>query len=308
VSFRLLRSVSRPEMKWRHVLAGWRSHGVDAELAMPVHVGHRMGIIADNGAWRAWIDPREWLCQQLPELAAMASAACDTAKIAALFNALPRPLTFEHGALPYQRLQAVGIADMPPATLAPRLAATECTVWLTELAETGIMQPAKAGSYLAGMTLPVEWIIGNSNLPPALAPKLVMGDVLLINDITRRLRCQGTTIGTFWQNDEMMMMNEEYDDDGLDMQDPEDFAATTLPDTLTPVPLKVEFILQRRHLTLGELQHLYAGKVMEMDPSSEKHIEIRANGQLIAKGELVQLEDRLGVEITELQMEHSDGK
>jgi type III secretion protein Q len=45
-----------------------------------------------------------------------------------------------------------------------------------------------------------------------------------------------------------------------------------------------------------------------MDPSIEKHIEIRANGQLFAKGELVQLEDRLGVEITELQMEHSDGK
>ncbi|XBS70287.1 FliM/FliN family flagellar motor switch protein [Acerihabitans sp. KWT182] len=76
--------------------------------------------------------------------------------------------------------------------------------------------------------------------------------------------------------------------------------AGTFSGVLTTVPLKLEFILQRRYLEIGELQQLFKGKVMEIDPAGEKNIEIRANGHLLAFGELVQLEDRLGVEITAL--------
>lgn len=309
MSYRQLRSVSRAEMTWRQLLAGWRSHGIAAELAAPAHVGRRMDIIADNGAWRAWIDPWEWLSQQLPELAAMASAACDMAKIADLFNALPQPLTFAHDGLPYRKLQAVETAPgaHETCTLSPRLAAAECTVWLTDMAEYGAMPPQTTGRFLAGIGLPVEWIIGNSSLPAVLAAQLAIGDVLLINDATGRVRCQQTMIGAFWQNEEMIMMNEAYPDDDITPESPVNPFELAIPNVLMPVPLKVEFILQRRHLTIGELQQLYAGKVLEMDPSGEKNIEIRANGHLIAKGELVQLEDRLGVEITGLLMEQPDG-
>nr|WP_255556860.1 FliM/FliN family flagellar motor switch protein [Sodalis sp. dw_96] len=80
-------------------------------------------------------------------------------------------------------------------------------------------------------------------------------------------------------------------------------AAEPLSGVLATVPLKLEFILQRRYLAIGELQQLFKGKVMEIDPAGEKNIEIRANGHLLATGELVQLEDRLGVEITAL---HTD--
>lgn len=70
-------------------------------------------------------------------------------------------------------------------------------------------------------------------------------------------------------------------------------------DPLANLPLTLEFILQRRYLSLGEIQQFRQGKVLELDPEGEKHIEIRANGHLLALGELVQLEDRLGVELME---------
>lgn len=78
----------------------------------------------------------------------------------------------------------------------------------------------------------------------------------------------------------------------------------TAADPLANLPLTLEFILQRRYLSLGEIQQFRQGKVLELDPEGEKHIEIRANGHLLALGELVQLEDRLGVELMELSLDN----
>ncbi|WP_406705046.1 FliM/FliN family flagellar motor switch protein [Sodalis sp.] len=75
-------------------------------------------------------------------------------------------------------------------------------------------------------------------------------------------------------------------------------------DPLANLPLTLEFILQRRYLSLGEIQQFSQGKVLELDPEGEKHIEIRANGHLLALGELVQLEGRLGVELMELSLDN----
>ncbi|MBT9431171.1 FliM/FliN family flagellar motor switch protein [Candidatus Sodalis endolongispinus] len=78
----------------------------------------------------------------------------------------------------------------------------------------------------------------------------------------------------------------------------------TAADPLANLPLTLEFILQRRYLSLGEIQQFRQGKVLKLDPEGEKHIEIRANGHLLALGELVQLEDRLGVELMELSLDN----
>ncbi len=306
MSFRQLRSLHRGEISWQRVLAGWRAHDIDVSLAVPAPAGRHMAVNADHGVWRALIDPREWLCHELPELAVMAGTACDDEKIMALFNSRSRPLAFAHHALTYRLLRAESLVlpgDVPDGLL-PRLSARECTVWVTGITDSLMMKPQTAGTCLLAMPLAVEWLIGASGLPGGLAAKLSVGDVLLINEAKHQLRCQGVTIGTYWQNEEMIMIN-EYDKD-TDMPEghhPQPAAAALIPNALTPVPLKVEFILQRRYLTIGELQHLFKGKVLEIDPAREKNIEIRANGHLLASGELVQLEDRLGVEISALHMD-----
>lgn len=302
-----LRSLSRSDVAWRRILAGWRDHRINAELSLPVRAGNHMIVSADHGAWRARIDPRQWLSNVFPELAALAGCACDEENILALFNAMPRPLTFEHRALPYRTLRAESIAPAQdgPALPLPRLDARECPLWLTDIAEECALPPETAVHPLLAVPLPVAWLIGVSRLPAALAATLSDGDVLLITDTRHQLRCQGVTLGSFRHNEEMIMTDEHYQNDSMpDAQ----FAGMTETDpissSLTDVPLKVEFLLQRRFLTIGELQHLYAGKILETDPDAEKRIEIRANGRLLARGELVRLEDRLGVELTELCTDH----
>ncbi len=306
MSYRQLRSLHRAQIFWQCVLAGWRAQDITVYLETPAPVGLRMLVSADGGVWRAFMDPREWLCHEFPELATLAGAACDDEKIMALFNLRSRPLTFAHSALTYRALRAEGFIQLGGeySKPLPRVSARECTLWITDIAASLVMQPRSTGASLSGMPLAVEWIIGSSRLPGALAKQLSVGDVLLINKAEHQVRCQGMTIGTYWQKEEMIMMKENHQLGNLPEGDAMTSPATEpVSGVLAAVPLKVEFILQRRYLPIGELQQLFKGQVLEIDPSGEKNIEIRANGHVLAMGELVQLEDRLGVEIMSLHQD-----
>jgi len=53
-------------------------------------------------------------------------------------------------------------------------------------------------------------------------------------------------------------------------------------------------------LTLGELLHLAPGSVVELEQNVETPVDIKVNGKLIAKGEIVIVEDRFGVRIIDI--------
>ncbi|WP_170975410.1 type III secretion system cytoplasmic ring protein SctQ [Martelella alba] len=302
-----LRRLSRSETAWRLILAGWRDRGIVTQFGPPAVASRHLAVSADNGAWRGRLDPRQWLAGVYPELAALADSARDEESILALFNSQDRPLSFAHPGLPYKALKAEGLTPGDDITTPlPCLAARECPVWLTGVSDALALLPNTPVRGLLAVTLPVEWLIGSSRLPAGMAAKLSPGDVLLINRPCRRVRSQGVTIGIFRHNEEKIMTDEYHQDDPA-----ADGAFTAMPDVdpisaaLREVPLKVEFILQRRFLSIGELQQLYAGKVLELEPGVEKRIEIRANGRLLARGELVQLEDRLGVEVSDLYLDQA---
>ncbi|XBS70286.1 hypothetical protein ABK905_03190 [Acerihabitans sp. KWT182] len=143
MSYRQLRTLTREQLNWQRALAGWRVHNIAASLELPPKAARRMVISADNGAWRAIIDPREWLCHELPNVAALAGAACDDEKIMALFNTRSRPLTFAHSALKYRVLRAESFIDggCGHAVPMPRLSARECTLWVTDIGDSLVMPP-----------------------------------------------------------------------------------------------------------------------------------------------------------------------
>lgn len=76
------------------------------------------------------------------------------------------------------------------------------------------------------------------------------------------------------------------------------------------IPLQVEVIVGSTTLTLGELLKLAPGSVVELEQTVESPVEIKVNGKLIAKGEIVIVEERFGVRIidildTEDRMKHA---
>ncbi len=53
-------------------------------------------------------------------------------------------------------------------------------------------------------------------------------------------------------------------------------------------------------LTLGEVLNLGPGSVVELDNLVEEPVDIKVNGKLVAKGEIVVVEEKFGVKITDI--------
>ena len=66
------------------------------------------------------------------------------------------------------------------------------------------------------------------------------------------------------------------------------------------VPVQVSAVLGRARMEVGELLKLGPGTVLELDRKVGESIDIYVNNRLVARGEVVLVEDKLGVTMTEI--------
>jgi flagellar motor switch protein FliN/FliY len=66
------------------------------------------------------------------------------------------------------------------------------------------------------------------------------------------------------------------------------------------VPVQVSAVLGRARMDVGELLNLAPGKVLELDRRVGEAIDIYVNNRLVARGEVVLVEEKLGVTMTEI--------
>lgn len=66
------------------------------------------------------------------------------------------------------------------------------------------------------------------------------------------------------------------------------------------VPVKVQAVLGRARMPIGDLLQLKAGDVVELDRRVGEPVDIYVNNRLIARGEVVLIENELGVTLTEI--------
>ena len=66
------------------------------------------------------------------------------------------------------------------------------------------------------------------------------------------------------------------------------------------VPVRVSVVLGRTRMAVSELLKLDTGTVIELDRQVGEAVEIFINDRLVARGEIVLVEDRLGVTMTEI--------
>ena len=72
---------------------------------------------------------------------------------------------------------------------------------------------------------------------------------------------------------------------------------------LADVPLEIEVELDRRIMTIGTILDLDAGSVIRMSRSAGENIDILIGGVLVGFGEIVIIEDIMGVRITDFNLE-----
>jgi flagellar motor switch protein FliN/FliY len=76
---------------------------------------------------------------------------------------------------------------------------------------------------------------------------------------------------------------------------------------LNDIPIELVVELGRTRLTVRELAQLTKDNVIELDRLASQPLDIFAGGQLFARGEVVVVDDRVALRVTELIGQSNDG-
>ena len=71
-------------------------------------------------------------------------------------------------------------------------------------------------------------------------------------------------------------------------------------DAVSDIPVQVSVVLGRTTMQVNQLLKLGRGAVVELDKKVGEPIDIYVNNRLVARGEVVVVEDRIGVTMTEI--------
>jgi flagellar motor switch protein FliN/FliY len=66
------------------------------------------------------------------------------------------------------------------------------------------------------------------------------------------------------------------------------------------IPLEITVELGRTHMVINDLLKLGQGSVIQLAKMAGETLEIRANQRLVAKGEVVEVNEKYGVRLTEI--------
>lgn len=71
-------------------------------------------------------------------------------------------------------------------------------------------------------------------------------------------------------------------------------------DAVSDIPVQVSVVLGKTTMQVNQLLKLGRGAVVELDRKVGEPIDIYVNNRLVARGEVVVVEDRIGVTMTEI--------
>jgi flagellar motor switch protein FliN/FliY len=71
-------------------------------------------------------------------------------------------------------------------------------------------------------------------------------------------------------------------------------------DMILDIPMQVTVELGRTKMAIKELLQLSQGSIIELNKMAGDHLEVFVNNKLIARGEVVVVNDRFGIRISEI--------
>ena len=91
--------------------------------------------------------------------------------------------------------------------------------------------------------------------------------------------------------------------DSTDLQDEggetgKDEGGVTSKVELAALPVRIQVVLSQVELSLKDLEGLTEGSIIELDEENTGSVQLATNGKIVGAGDLVEVDDRLGVQIT----------
>lgn len=94
----------------------------------------------------------------------------------------------------------------------------------------------------------------------------------------------------------------DYDEDDGSLDDGTEKPPTNAKEleAVYDIPVQVSAVLGKANMQVSQLLKLGRGAVVELDRKVGEAIDIYVNNRLVARGEVVVVEDRLGITMTEI--------
>lgn len=269
----------------------------------------RFEVSGRRGDLRLAVPAEQWCPAMLPAMAGFAwSELVDRSAVACW---LPDQPLLELAAAPFHGATVTLREVVPVSVLAlgsgpqPCLQTAQGSAWI-ERAD------CIAGESLAPATqalrVPVDLGIARLRLSMHRLRSLAPGAVLLLDQLQpvarhaqRRLYSFDFTLETISVNTPFDFLDD--DDGGTDIAAASAIATASADTTpgidIRRLPVAVDVVLCQLQHAIGELDGLQPGTVFNLPDDAWKHLQLRVNGQLIARGELVQVGDQLGVQLAQ---------
>jgi len=238
------------------------------------------------------IGAREWVQAVAPQWSQWLHQEGAGQEILELFAAVSRPIEIAPDLLGYQRLFEFRLiqGDALQGACLPCISTPQSELWVMEGPSQRKAPSRPLQAWLQAAPQVLRIVLGNSELARLPSRRLARGDVLVIAEQTRQLFMADLCIGQF-----------TFVTQGLHMKlTPPDTPSPSAPCVLSELPVKLEFVLGELTLSMATLNEFIERQVLPLEATAASNVEVRVGGKCIAVGELVQLGDRLGVELREV--------
>jgi type III secretion protein Q len=166
--------------------------------------------------------------------------------------------------------------------------------------------PYRAARDWQWLPVALHFEIGCTQLAAAQLRELALGDLILLDDYSLA-RDQSLTIrlagGVFYTgklNGKSITVQSIAETIMNEVKDAVHDTAKIKAISISELPIHLAFDLGEKTIPLRELKAIQPGYIFELDKTPEKAVAIRVEGRRIGAGELVQIEERIGVRVLEL--------
>jgi type III secretion protein Q len=192
-------------------------------------------------------------------------------------------------------------------TMRLRITSTGMHALLDSGAWRRVDAPPSLPTWLTDTRAALPVIVGATTLPLADYRALTCGDVVRVEatrfDVTGRaiLRFAGRRLHLRWLDAQQCFEVQAMSDDTPFPDRAIDDTAASATASIEPsaIPVRLSFSLGVLSLTVGKISEICAGSLLPLDRGLPPQVKIEANGLPIGAGELVDLEGKLAVEITQ---------
>jgi len=270
-------------------------------LPVPTPYLRFAGRFDDQSEIGGYIDLTTWMNAVLPAVKGIDWLSVDDNLLPSLIADHPLNLILDTQHSPFAELRIVDyVRDTALLTSLPSLAASPGAV-LIDHVSIGDVAGFPGLNANPTLSIPLSFVLGYSVLPVRALETVGVGDVMLVEHATGYVQSHHKRLFKFELNQESVMIGESLlneESTASDTSKAFKSASANSEEGINALPIELSFVLFDKTVTLGELKALNPGEIMALPPDQLMDVEIRANQQRFASGELVQLPNgQFGVEI-----------